>query len=72
MIEDRPPDEALDARLYEIDMALAALRSNLADLRALDAAEPGVFAADALAEYVRWIEQVIEHALAAQPQVTRR
>jgi|GEM_PF-4432696 len=73
MTEDQPPDEALDARLYAIDLKLAALRAHLRDLDRLDAAgDPRAFAADALAEYVRWIERVIGHAVASQATGPRR
>ena len=71
MTEDCPPDEALDACLYAMDLKLAALRSSLAELRMIELPN-GVFVADALAEYVDWIERVIEHSVAVQAAVLRR
>lgn len=72
MFEDSPPNEALDACLYAIDITLAALRADLAHLQAIDATVPGAVATGALTAYVRWIERVIEHAATMQIAVVRR
>jgi hypothetical protein len=72
MIDDPAPDEALDACLYAIDVKLAELRAHIMELRALDEASGrGVFAADALSEYVRWIERVLAEATNAQAMIHR-